>query len=177
VTLSFSDVALPPINATEVVRLVPALAAELVVFDVLIANEDRHARNLAFFSADRRLEVFDHSHALLGAGMGAGLSRLDLLRDALVVDGVTGGNRHCLLDHLTDATAVMRAVEMIQREVRDLAVRRICWEAESHRIGLALGDGSTLANLINARCATLDVIIRQNRAQFRAIPTVDWGLI
>ncbi len=177
VTLSFSDVPLPPIDPAEVARRVPALAAEVVVFDVLIANEDRHPRNLAFFSADRRLEVFDHSHALLGAGAGAGIGRLDRVRDAFVVDGASGGNTHCLLDRLTDAMAVKRAVELAQREVRDLAVRRVCGEAERLGIGLAKGDGAMLADHIISRRQRLDQIIRSNLTAFRAIPVADWGLI
>jgi hypothetical protein len=177
VTLSFSDVPLPPVDPAEVSRLVPGLATEVVVFDVLIANEDRHAGNLAFFSADRRLEVFDHSHALLGAGAGAGIGRLDRLRDALVVDGTGGGNRHCLLDRLTDAMAVKRAIDITQREVRDLAVRRVCADAEKLGIGLAKGEGAMLADRIVSRRERLDVIIRGSLTQFRAIPVADWGLI
>jgi hypothetical protein len=105
------------------------------------------------------------------------LARLDRLRDALVVDGTSGGSRHCLLDHLNDAAAVKRAIETIQREVREWAVRRICLETESLRIGLAAGDGSALASRIVSRCRRLDVIIRGNLAQFQGIPTADWGLI
>jgi hypothetical protein len=175
-TLSFSDVRLPPVDPAEVVRLVPVLATELVVFDVFIANQDRHEGNLAFFSADRRLEVFDHGHALLGPGAG-GLARLDRLRGALVVDGAHGGSQHCLLALLTDATAIKHAIELVQREVRDAAVRRICWEAEKLHLGLASGEGSALADRVILRRQALDAIIRTNQSEFRGVPAADWGLI
>src|SRR5262249_2870862 len=74
-----------------------------LLFDVWIANGDRHVRNLALDTTvtPHQLHVFDHSHALFGSEGGRGAARLGRLRtEALGVAETTdpSGNRHCLLD-------------------------------------------------------------------------------
>ena len=54
----------------------------MVVFDLFVLNTDRHAANLAFLPSQKRLDVFDHSHALLGARQGRVQQRL--MRDGWV---------------------------------------------------------------------------------------------
>lgn len=176
-TLSFTATPLPPVNPAEVISLVPLLAAEVVVFDILICNTDRHRSNLAFLPGSRRLEVFDHSHALLGHGAGAGLARLHAMASSIAVDETYGGNRQCLLDHITDVRTVLAAIELVTREVRDSAVRRICKEAAHLRVGLTSADADALAERLIVRRDSLDAIIRRDAASFRGIPAGDWGTI
>ncbi len=176
-TLSFTATPLPPVDPAEVVSLAPLLAAEVIVFDILICNTDRHPHNLAFLPGSRRLEVYDHSHALLGASAGAGLTRFNAMAGSIAIDGSHGGNRHCLLDHITDVRTIRAATEMASREVRDSAIRRICAEAARLRVGLTSSDANALADLLIIRRDNLRTIIERDAASFRGIPTGDWGTI
>jgi hypothetical protein len=83
VSLNFSPKGdrLPPIDPPTVYEALPELCAGVVVFDVLIANGDRHRKNLAFLPSKKRLEVFDHSHALLGIDKGAAIEHLSNVKD------------------------------------------------------------------------------------------------
>lgn len=55
---------LPPVNPAEVVAAHPRLSTGVLVFDAWVMNFDRHKRNLAYDRDSKRLQVFDHSHAL-----------------------------------------------------------------------------------------------------------------
>jgi hypothetical protein len=170
VTLSFTASPLPPVNPRDVVALVPALAAEVVVFDILIANTDRHAGNLAFMRADKRLEVFDHSHALMGPGAGAGVTRYHGFAGDL---GLAGNQ--CLLPHLTDARHVMAAIEKVETNLTDQVIRRICGEAKS--LGVGLSSSGPLADAIIIRRDNLRDLIQRESHQFRGIPATSWSVL
>jgi hypothetical protein len=78
------------------------LAVGVLLFDVLIANPDRHAMNVHLDASRKpyRMSIFDHSHALFGYENGKADERLSALKDSLGISGgtVTGQNRHCLLN-------------------------------------------------------------------------------
>jgi len=89
---------LPPIVARDFVQSHPELAARILAFDMWIANEDRHTQNVALdpnFTPPRP-SIFDHGHALLGTGGGAGPARLSYYIDKL------GFPSHCFLGELQD---------------------------------------------------------------------------
>jgi len=170
VTLSFTLTPLPPVNPSDLVARAPLLAAEVVVFDIFIANGDRHAANLAFTSHDRRLEVFDHSHALLGAGAAAGVVRYHGLGHDL---GVAGN--HCLMPHLRDPRHVMAAIDKIQTNMTDATIKRITSEAKALNAGFA--DAGRLADAMMLRRDSLEALIRRESHQFKGIPTAEWSVI
>jgi hypothetical protein len=95
---------LPPIDPQKCAEELPDLSTGLILFDILIANPDRHRKNLSidFDEKPPRMSIFDHSHALFGHVNGAGVQRLNDLHDRLGISGgtVTGQNRHCLIDKL-----------------------------------------------------------------------------
>ena len=88
--------ALPPVNVTKCVSVLPRESAGVLLFDILIANSDRHGRNLSvdFSAKPPRMNIFDHGHALFGKDAGNGVARLEKLSDRL---GVSAGSRTCLL--------------------------------------------------------------------------------
>jgi hypothetical protein len=100
--------ALPPVNVTKCAEVLPKVSAGVLLFDILIANSDRHGRNLSvdFSARPPKMNIFDHGHALFGKDAGKGVARLEKLRDRLAISAGshTAGNRHCLLDQIdTDA--------------------------------------------------------------------------
>ncbi len=114
---------LPPIDPQKCAEELPDLTTGLILFDILIANPDRHRKNVSIDLNENppRMSVFDHSHALFGIKNEAGIQRLADLKDKLAISagpdtehptptiqsapyiGVvvgTGQNRHCLLGKL-----------------------------------------------------------------------------
>lgn len=160
VTLSFSAVPLPPVDPASVVAAFPTMAAELVVFDILIANPDRHTGNLALMHSPNRLEVYDHSHALLGTTAGDGVARLRGVSADLGIGG------HCLAAALTDGDAIARAVDNVRNTIRDLDARRICTEAGLLDIGLSPAEAREVAEILNQRRRELGDLVSRNKAAF-----------
>jgi hypothetical protein len=118
-SFNFSTEDLPPISPEIFARSGPELSAGILAFDALVANTDRHPRNLAMDArpgSAPQFIVYDHSHALFGPKFGRGIARLTELRDrlALNLDGKTGGNSHCLAAHITDATLFLRWFDRIR---------------------------------------------------------------
>ncbi len=93
-------VRLPPVDPQTCVEKLHSLCVGVVVFDIWIANEDRHDENLAVdkLGNPKSMRVFDHDQALFGGCNEIGIPRLVKLRDRLGITGsnVTGGNPHCL---------------------------------------------------------------------------------
>lgn len=93
---------LPPIEPDFAWEYLPDLCTGVLLFDILIANNDRHDKNLCTDkgAAPTLMRVFDHDQALLGGnGAPRGIERLNVLRNRLGIGGsrVTGGSGHCLL--------------------------------------------------------------------------------
>jgi len=76
----------------------PTLAAEIVIFDCWIANEDRHERNLAYVRGHTAPMIFDHDQSLFGANGGRRLDRLANVRDDVILNG-------CLAPYITSCDA------------------------------------------------------------------------
>ncbi len=82
---------LPPVNVNQCVRMLPTLSAGLLLFDIWIANCDRHEANFSLDTGTTppQMSIFDHSHALvwLCARAGRGTS-----------DGAAGPTGHLVDD-------------------------------------------------------------------------------
>lgn len=93
---------LPAIDPVICAKKFPELCTGIMFFDILVANEDRHDKNLAVDNVAKpnQLIVYDHDQALFGGGGNlSGTVRLNTLRDRLGITGssLTGGNECCLL--------------------------------------------------------------------------------
>jgi hypothetical protein len=161
---------LPPVNTTRCVKELPEMSAGVLLFDVLVANPDRHGRNFSvdFSSRPPMMNVFDHGHALLGKDAGKGTSRLEKLRDRLGVSGGsrTAGNRHSLLDQIGSDAHFGHWLERI-RKVPSFFIDELCGEV----VGLGCTDteARAAAAFLKYRCQQLDSIVGANRAEFTGI--------
>ena len=81
--------ALPPINNEALATSLPELCWGIILFDILIMNGDRHRKNISFDTATNKVQIFDHSHALLRSAPDIP-AHLQTNEDALAI-----GN-HCL---------------------------------------------------------------------------------
>jgi len=125
---------LPPAFPDEIVAHFPKEAAGIVIFDIYIANFDRHSRNLAAVthSSPPRLSMFDHDRSLLGMVAGNGEKHLAQAAGSIVIDGSPGfGNRHCLLDVIPDGGLLDVWVERV-RGIPDWYLENAAEEAQQY---------------------------------------------
>ncbi len=169
---------LPPVDPEVVVAAVPELSAQVCIFDLLIANNDRHCGNLAFMEKDhqQRLEVFDHGHALLGTHKGEVRESLSKILDSPVIDGasVRGGNRHCLLDWLSYPGHIFGALDRLDKLISNAVIEQICEDAFDLSLGVSSEETESLTSFLKIRRDRLREIVKANQEMFPLIK--DWGL-
>lgn len=170
--------ALPPIIPTDFAAAESGLAAAAVVFDIWIANSDRHAGNISYDSAfsPSRPAFFDHGHALLGSSEPKGLDRLKAAEGDL---GCTGkaplnGNRHALLDLVSSSAELRHWIGRIA-ELPDFAIADAC--SNARQLGLLADDRTReeLQRWLQQRRSHLAQLISDHQDEFPAI--TQWDLI
>jgi hypothetical protein len=184
VTLSYlaSHSVPPPVSPESVVKSFPELAAGVVVFDFIIANTDRHAGNLALVTGPvlatggpkvrERLEVFDHSHAVVNNGQHNNNQSPQDYLNALKDQFVIGNN--CLLAHLTSAEDLLAWCLRLSRLLTDEVIRETCEEAAMITSGFTPDDASVLSDFLMSRRDTAAGVLRTHAAQFPAVSAADW---
>lgn len=137
VTLSFarSIGGSPPLSgdrAGKCVRTFPSLTTGALLFDILIANGDRHEGNVHFREASpSEFYIFDHSHALFGASRHQATNRFETMRNRLGITGTpTSGARHIFLDPLkqlqhSSPTHVQEWLDRV-KSIPDWLIRESC---------------------------------------------------
>jgi hypothetical protein len=156
---------LPPVTAQQcdvAVAEEPVTTARIVVFDSLVMNTDRHGENLAFRSKKAGaplLVIYDHGHALFGAG-GLSLAKTKFKRiDWLGCDG-NPPCRQCLLDHLQ--------IENLGDETITSAV------LNARAYGLSVHDAGLVSDALRRRKDKIRSIAGKNRKEFTGI--TQWPL-
>lgn len=171
---------LPPIVAPDFCAEEEWLAAGIVVFDILIANGDRHRNNLSrdetFPDEPPRVSIFDHGTSLLGADPPTGRERLELLDNHLgcVEDGAGLARTSCLLAEPLDVGMLGQWVQRV-REIPRFVIDDICRAiAETPRLNVPTDQADFLAEWIATRASKLGDLICQNQQAFSSVE--EWGL-
>jgi len=169
-------VSLPPVNPPTCARLLPDLSTGLLLFDILVGNSDRHPGNLSMdvSTSPPTMNVFDHSHALLGNHAGAGETRLTSMAGRLAVTGgpLTRGNRHFLLDVVNVDTYFPSWIARITK-IPDFIIEGVC--ADAAPFGITPTEATAAQKFLKQRRDNISDLITGNRAEFRAITT--WSMI
>lgn len=164
---------LPPIIPADFATAFGAAIADIIVFDIYICNSDRHAGNLtADYTAPARFNVFDHSHAVLGGHNPMGGGRLVAAQNALVIDGGIGGNRHCLIDRVTDDRWFDKTLRRIEG-LEDYFINELVSDVAEY--GLSAQEVTELTAFLLARRASVRGLISANKAAFPGI--AQWSLL
>ena len=162
--------ALPAVMGSQCFAVLPELSTGLLLFDIWIGNSDRHRGNLKvdYLSTPAEMWIFDHSHALFGYQAGMGYNRLVDLRDRLAVSGglVTLGNRHCLLDHVSNDKHFSDWIGRI-KSLPDFVIQGACRSAIS--LGVTAAEVDAVENFLLHRRNNLERIIHDNKCEFKAI--------
>lgn len=178
-TLQFNltSEALPDIDPPLLVQKLPREATGVVVFDILIANPDRHVGNLsALLHADKpKLLVFDHSHAILGYDRGEAMKRFVELENRLGISGgtITGQNRHCLIDVISDESLFGEWISRV-RAIPNFILDDICNEMRDVNF-INDAEAVKLRTFLRHRRDRLPELIRDNKGEFNGIK--QWGLL
>jgi len=180
VCLEFGDrqQSLPPIDPEEVVERMPDLCTGVLLFDILIANPDRHVFNLRSFLHKKPYEliVFDHSHALFGCDEYRTSERLSGTKDLLGItsESDSGTNRHCLLDAVKDHRIINDWIGKITalpdyiftdaaRYMRD---QNLITDVEFVQI----------SDFLRYRRDNISAIVERHRIEFKGIAQFDLGI-
>lgn len=174
VSLAFTGETPPPVDPAAVAAAQPSMAAAVLVFDLLIANTDRHAGNLHYRGSNGLLYVYDHSHALLGTES-AVPAYLDLMRDSFAIDGAIRGNRHCLLDHVATAALVQASIDEVCYSLKDPFLKRVSEEVRDLAL-VGADDAERLMAFLSHRRDNLKKLVADHHGEFKAIAPKDWGL-
>ncbi|HEY1068704.1 MAG TPA: hypothetical protein VGE52_21455 [Pirellulales bacterium] len=174
---NLSGDSLPAVDLDDCVAQLPDLSTGLLLFDLLVANSDRHDRNFSvdFLAADGpSMSVFDHGHALFGQFPGDGIARLTELHDRLAASGgpVTRGTRHCLMDVLPTCRHFGGWLERIDA-IPDFFIENCCRAAIGR--GATPAEADAAIEFLKHRRNSLRQIIEANRQEFRAIQ--QWELL
>ena len=163
---------LPPVDTAACVRDMPSESTGLLMFDVLIANNDRHPTN---FEVDPpRMSVFDHSHCLFGTTAGQGAARLATMTGHLAITGAapTGGTRHCLLDLLDTGDYFGRWVERI-KQLPDFFIEDVVNDVRD--AGITAAEATAMVTFLKNRRDAIWEIVKANTDEFKAV--MAWPLL
>ena len=186
---------LPPADTDECVGQHPDLSTGLVLFDIWIANPDRHKKNLSFDLSEKppRMSVFDHSHALFGIENGQGIQRLNNLRDKLVISEATPASqrqpsqgvvtpylgivaaqkRHCLLDKLATDTFFNKWCDRIAA-VPMYLIKDVCDSTVDFGM-ITPEEADAARDFLAYRSRNIHELVANNRHEFTAIK--QWSIL
>lgn len=167
-------------DVAQCIAELPDLCAGLLMFDLWVANCDRHGGNFSvdFLAKPLQMNIFDHSHALFGYAAGLGEVRRNGLIDRLGISWTTnspidsGKHRHCLLDVINTDTHFYKWVDRVQA-VPDYFIEEVCQDAQPY--GLTAADVSAAISFLKQRRDRLLPIMKAHHAEFTAIKS--WSLL
>ncbi len=164
---NLTDNSLPPIDPPACEQYLPDLTTGVCLYDILIANPDRHRRNLSVDDRVRptTMNVFDHSHALFGVEPGSGTRRLSNARSQLAI------SKHCLLGIIRTDQYFEKWISRIEA-IPDFYIDEICGEAVG--LGIDGTEADMARNFLKERRSNFRSLIAAQQSAFASI--TQWSL-
>lgn len=170
---NYARAELPEIIPENCVAHLEPLCAGVLAFDILIANEDRHAGNLLVddVTTPRAMYVYDHDQALFGGCLTVGPERFTKLAGRLGVTGsnTTRGNKHVFLPLITEPASLREWCGRIT-DIPDWFIDDVCQAAKKY--GLRKKDADSAAFFLRERKRKIMDLVESSRDSF-AIKS--WG--
>jgi hypothetical protein len=154
---------LPPVDPALAVANHPKLCWGITFFDMWIGNPDRHNQNMAHDTATDRVQIFDHSHALLAVNYKA-------------LGPSTGLRGHCLRTELVTLAGLKEWHDRIM-SVPEYYIRSIVSDVAESQFGVTPEDAISCADFLLARRANLIGIAKANMTEFPKVPADSWNAI
>ncbi|MGO8766192.1 MAG: HipA family kinase [Limisphaerales bacterium] len=163
---------LPPIDPALCAKEIPFESTGLILFDILIANDDRHRGNLNIdlSRSPPVMSVFDHSHALFGHVDGRGQERLRGNMDAFFIGDP---RRHCLLDAISTDKFFQEWMARIEG-LPNYLIDHAC-EATVPLGMISVTESVVAKQFLKHRKEKIKEIVKSNKKEFTKIS--DWSLV
>ena len=153
--------ALPPVSPATIVQSFPELSWGIIVFDALVMNSDRHTQNIAHDTSTDRVQIFDHSHALLGS-----TGDIEQMLKAQAPNLGIGG--HCLASAVEKADGLAPWLEKV-KQLPDYFIEGIVEAGCS--CGIAPDRKDLLVSFMKDRRDNLASLFSANMVSFPKVPT------
>jgi hypothetical protein len=167
---NFDKDELPPVQPDVMWREMPGPLSGVMMFDVLIANADRHDKNLAVDDVmnPRHLRVIDHDQALFGGmtGKPRGIERLTACRDLLGLSEATGGQTNDFIAEFTESRHFGKWINRIS-EIPEWFIKDSVNEAKPY--GVSSEEAKACIDFLVHRKVNLKRLIMDNRIFFTNI--------
>lgn len=155
----------------------PDICAGTLVFDILIANCDRHARNVRVDKQanPKWMRLIDHDRALFGYLHKGGIERLNEVWSRLGISGgkASGGNRHIYLDAIHSAEAISKWCDRVYK-IPDWYIEEIC----NYVVGMGIlkRECKCVIEFLQHRRRNIATLVSENRQEFLSIDNWGWLL-
>lgn len=167
---NLSATALPPVDPNICVTELPLESTGLILFDILIGNDDRHRNNLSLDLSNpsaKVLSVFDHSHAFFGPTNGKGIDRLARNKNLLSIGG------HCLLKAIRKDDHFAEWIERI-KALPNYLIDQVCNVTVPYGM-ITSAEAAAAKDFLKHRRTEIENIIKANKSEFAGIST--WRLL
>ncbi len=156
-------------DADACVRELPELCTRIILFDMLIANQDRHPRNAKVDDpvTPTDIDLFDHDRALFGARRGQALKTLETREPALGI-----GLNHCLAKAIDTCEFIPRSIEQAASVPKNF-IHDVCQEASG--LGITTDEANAARDFLRRRQDSLQSLVRQHQRYFSKI--THWDII
>lgn len=163
------------LNVEALYRNHDELCAAILVFDIFIANCDRHAGNIKVDKASdpTLVRVFDHERSLFYIDKGRGRSRLKECEDRL---GVTDGDQsrdewHCLVEVVKSAQHILTWADRV-RDIPDWFLKRVVEDVR--KLPLVDSEVEDVLSFLTERQKKINALIWNNRKRFTQVEPTSW---
>ncbi|MGA3065511.1 MAG: HipA family kinase [Tepidisphaeraceae bacterium] len=149
---------LPPANCPAILSQKPWEAAGTIIFDIWVANSDRHNGNLAFDNRTNEMMLFDHSHAFMRGVQGQ--QRLANVTNSL---GINQPTKHCLGSIIQSTDHFFEWSERV-RQIPEFCIRGAVEYAA--QVGLPNADVQFCVDFLMNRQNKLMPLVHNSRGEF-----------
>ena len=149
---------LPPANAAKITSNFPSLSWGVILFDMLIANYDRHDENIHYDSSSGKVQIFDHSHAFM-VGSDSQSAKSDLVKRR----NSAGIGTHCLAQSISSLDGLLEwSVKF--KLIPEFYIREVV--ASTKTVGVSDDLAEFIANFLIERKAKLLGLVTENASEF-----------
>jgi hypothetical protein len=161
---NLSGASLPPADPVVLAAAFPKLCWGILLFDMWVLNGDRHRKNLAFDTTADKVQIFDHSHALLArgnlppfVGQHALTPNCCLGPEVTTLDGLAEWHGHIM-------------------DIPDRFIRTVVSDVAGPEFNVTAAQASECADFLLARRPTLIDIAKAHAAtRFLKVPKAAWN--
>lgn len=147
---------LPPVDAAKIIEKYEELAWGIILFDIWVVNPDRHKKNISFNTLSGKIQIYDHSHAFMGASKDP-KQQIETNKDSL------GIGRHCLAREVTCIDFAKKWADKIQA-VPEFYIREVLASAKEVNLPDEV-ENFCVDNLLKRR-KNLLTLIENNKGTF-----------